>query len=149
MRALLQRVSEARVEVAGEVVGEVGNGLLVLLAVAPADDAATARRLAEKVRRLRIFEDGAGRMNVDLDGVGGDCLVISQFTLYADARSGNRPGFTRAAPPEQANDVYEAFVAALREAGVRTATGRFGTTMQVSLVNRGPVTIWLDSDELF
>ncbi len=149
MRALVQRVSRASVEVDGETVGATGNGFLVLLGVAPGDDAGTAERMADKVRKLRVFEDDRGRMNRSLQDVGGGCLVVSQFTLYADARSGNRPGFTEAAPPEQADALYRAFVAALEGAGVPVATGRFGEEMQVELLNRGPVTLWLDSATLF
>lgn len=149
MRALVQRVSEASVRVDGHVVGETANGLLVLLGVGPLDDASVADRLADKVRKLRIFEDDRGRMNRSLQDVHGGCLVVSQFTLYGDARSGNRPGFSNAAPPEMADRLYRHFVAALDRAGVRVATGRFGEEMQVELVNRGPVTLWLDSEELF
>jgi len=149
VRALLQRVSRATVRVDGEVVGETGNGLLVLLGVGPDDDEAVAGRLADKVRKLRIFEDERGRMNRSLQDVGGGCLVVSQFTLYGDARSGNRPGFTNAAAPESADRLYKSFVAALEGAGVRVATGRFGEEMQVELVNRGPATFWLDSATLF
>ena len=149
MRALVQRVSRASVEVQGEEVGRVGNGFLVLLGVAPGDDEAVAERLADKVRKLRVFEDDAGRMNRSLQDVGGGCLVVSQFTLYGDARSGNRPGFTGAAPPERADALYRHFVAALAREGVPVATGSFGREMRVELVNRGPVTLWLDSRELF
>lgn len=149
MRALVQRVSEASVRIDGRVVGETANGLLVLLGVGPQDDASVADRLADKVRKLRIFEDDGGRMNRSLQDVHGGCLVVSQFTLYGDARSGNRPGFSNAAPPEMADRLYRHFVAALDRAGVRVATGRFGEEMQVELVNRGPVTLWLDSEELF
>ncbi len=149
MRALVQRVSEARVEVAGEIIAEIGNGLLVFVGVGPGDDAGTAHRLADKVRRLRVFEDDSGRMNQNLESVGGSCLVVSQFTLYADVRSGNRPGFSGAADPELARALYGEFVSGLRDAGVITATGSFGADMRVTLVNRGPVTLWLDSDVLF
>lgn len=149
MRALVQRVSRARVTVAERPVGEVGHGFLVLLGITHTDDVAMARRLAEKVRKLRVFEDEAGKMNLDLAAAGGACLVISQFTLYGDARGGNRPGFGAAARPEVAEPLYLDFVAALREAGVTVATGEFGAMMAVELVNSGPTTIWLDSDELF
>ncbi len=149
MRALIQRVSQAAVRVAGEVVGHTDNGFLVLLGVAPGDDDALARRLADKVRKLRVFEDDRGLMNRSLQDVGGGCLVVSQFTLYGDTRSGNRPGFGKAAAPEVAEALYRRFITALEEAGVPVATGRFGETMQVELVNRGPVTLWLDTDELF
>jgi D-tyrosyl-tRNA(Tyr) deacylase len=142
-------VSHARVRVRGAVVGEVGNGLLVLLGVAPADDASVAERMADKVRKLRVFEDGDGRMNRSLEQVDGACLVVSQFTLYGDARGGNRPGFTAAAQPTEAEALYRAFIAALEAGGVGVATGRFGQEMEVELLNRGPVTLWLDSAELF
>lgn len=145
----MQRVSEARVAVDGKVLGEIGNGLLVFVGVGPGDDAATARRLADKVRRLRVFEDESGRMNQDLEKAGGGCLVVSQFTLFADVRSGNRPGFSGAAAPDLAQALYGEFVTHLRDAGVVTATGRFGADMRVTLINRGPVTLWLDSDALF
>jgi D-tyrosyl-tRNA(Tyr) deacylase len=149
MRALVQRVSRARVTVEGAVVGEVGVGFLVLLGVGPADDVAVAARLADKVAKLRVFADAHGRMNLDLDSVGGACLVVSQFTLYGDARSGNRPGFSTAAAPELGEALYATFVARLRERGLPVQTGRFGADMQVELVNDGPVTLWLDSAELF
>jgi len=148
VRVLVQRVSSASVRVNGEVVGEVGNGFLVLVGVGPGDDEAGARQLADKVRKLRVFEDEGGRMNLSVEQVGGGCLVVSQFTLYADLRGGNRPGFTTAAAPERADELYRAFVARLRDAGVPVATGRFGAAMEVELVNRGPVTLWLDSAEL-
>jgi D-tyrosyl-tRNA(Tyr) deacylase len=149
LRALVQRVSRASVRVAGETVGEVGLGFLVLLGVMPGDDAPLAGRLAEKVRKLRLFEDDAGKMNLSLDQVGGACLVVSQFTLYGSVKDGNRPGFSGAARPEAAEAVYLEFVAALRGAGVQVATGEFGAMMEVELVNSGPTTIWLDTDELF
>jgi len=149
MRALVQRVARAEVRVAGEVVGRVGRGFLVLLGVGPDDDEAVAAKLADKVRKLRVFGDDEGRMNLSLGQVGGGCLVVSQFTLYGDLRSGNRPGFSRAAPPEQAERLYLAFADALRACGVPVQTGRFGAVMEVELVNDGPVTLWLDSGELF
>lgn len=149
MRALVQRVERASVRVEGRTVGEIGVGLLVLLGVKPGDDAALATRLADKVRKLRIFEDGAGKMNLSLEQVGGACLVVSQFTLYGDVAGGNRPGFSGAARPELAEPLYLGFVEALRSAGVSVATGEFGAMMAVELVNSGPTTIWLDSDELF
>lgn len=136
-------------EVDGELVGSTGNGLLVLLGVAPHDEERVADRLAEKVSKLRVFEDERGLMNRSVADVGGGCLVVSQFTLYGDARSGNRPGFTGAAAPERADRLYRRFVAALRGAGVPVETGRFGEEMLVELVNRGPVTLWLDTDVLF
>jgi D-tyrosyl-tRNA(Tyr) deacylase len=129
------------------VVGEVGRGLVVLLGVGPADDEAIADSLARRVTELRIFDDEEGRTNLSLIDVGGSALVVSQFTLYADTRRGRRPGFTGAAAPELANRLYLRFAAALRELGVEVATGRFGEVMEVELVNDGPFTIWLDTDD--
>ena len=147
MRALLQRTTGARVRVGGFMVGEVGRGLVILLGVGPADDEAIADSLARRVTELRIFDDEAGRTNLSLIDVGGAALVVSQFTLYADTRRGRRPGFTGAAAPELANRLYLRFAAALRELGVEVATGRFGEVMEVELVNDGPFTIWLDTDD--
>ncbi len=144
----MQRVTRAEVRVAGAVVGSVGRGLMVLLGVGPEDDEDVVDRLAEKVRKLRVFADDTGRMNLALEQVGGGCLGVRQFTLYGDLRSGNRPGFSYAAPPEQAERLYLRFVAALRSAGVPVETGEFGADMVVELVNDGPVTLWLDSAEL-
>ena len=144
MRAVVQRVSSARVVVEGEVVGEIGGGLCVLLGVARGDGEADVERLAGRIARLRIFENEEGRFDRSLLDVGGAALVVSQFTLIADTAKGNRPSFTEAAPPEQAEPLYEAFCAALRELGVDVATGRFGARMAVELVNDGPVTIVLD-----
>ncbi len=144
MRALLQRVSSARVEVAGEVVGSIDRGLLVLLGVAREDSVAEAERLARRTLELRIFPDDDKPMNRSLVDVDGGLLVVSQFTLCADTRRGRRPGFSTAAPPEQAQPIYEHFVACCRDAGVTTTTGRFGADMQVHLVNDGPVTLLLD-----
>ena len=148
MRALLQRVRWARVRVGGEVVGEIGRGLAVLLGVGAADTAEAGARLAAKVRKLRIFPDDAGKMNRSVEDVGGDVLVVSQFTLFADTRGGNRPGFGPAAPPDAADQLYRSFVRDLADAGVHTATGSFGADMDVELCNQGPVTIWLDTDAL-
>jgi D-aminoacyl-tRNA deacylase len=145
VRALLQRTSGARVRVGDEVVGEIGAGLVVLLGVGPDDDAATSDALARRVAELRIFDDEAGKTNLSLVDVAGEVLVVSQFTLYADTRRGRRPGFTGAAPPEQAERLYLRFAAALRGLDVRVATGRFGSVMAVELVNDGPFTIWLDT----
>ena len=145
MRALLQRSSGARVRVDGEVVGEIGAGLVVLLGVGPADDEAVAEALARRTAELRIFDDAEGRTNLSLLDVGGEVLVVSQFTLYADTRRGRRPGFTGAAAPELAERLYLRFAAALRELGIEVATGRFGAVMAVELVNDGPFTIWLDT----
>ena len=144
MRAVVQRVSGARVVVDGEVVGEIGAGLCVLLGVTREDGEAEASRLAGRVARLRIFENEDGRFDRSLLDVGGAALVVSQFTLIADTEKGNRPSFSGAAPPEQAEPLYEAFCAALRGLGVEVATGRFGARMAVELTNDGPVTIVLD-----
>ena len=141
MRAVVQRVSEASVTVAAETVGAIGPGLLVLLGVGHDDDAAAIAGLAGKVARLRIFEDDAGHMNRSVLDTGGAVLAVSQFTLLADTRKGNRPSFIAAAPPEVAEPLYETFVEALRALGLEVATGRFGRSMQVALVNDGPVTI--------
>lgn len=145
MRALLQRVSRAEVRVDGEGVGSIGPGLVVLLGVGPADDEATGTALARKVVELRIFRDEDGRTNRSLLDVGGEALVVSQFTLFADTRRGRRPGFTEAAPPDLANELYERFCAAIEALGVRVGRGRFGAEMEVDLVNDGPFTIWLDT----
>jgi D-tyrosyl-tRNA(Tyr) deacylase len=147
VRALLQRTTGARVRVEGDIVGEIGRGLVVLLGVGPGDDEATADALARRVTELRIFDDADGRTNLSLADVGGAILVVSQFTLYADTRRGRRPGFTGAAAPDLAERLYLRFAAALRQDDVEVATGRFGTVMAVELVNDGPFTIWLDTAE--
>jgi D-tyrosyl-tRNA(Tyr) deacylase len=147
MRAVLQRVRSSRVVVAGEVVGEIGRGLLVLLGVRTGDTADQARWLADKVVGLRIFEDDQGKMNVSVADVGGSVLVVSQFTLYGDCEKGRRPSFIAAARPEVAEPLYEAFANAVRLHGVPVATGRFGAMMQVELVNDGPVTLILDAPD--
>ncbi len=147
MRALLQRVSRAEVRIGDDVVGRIGPGLVVLLGVGPADDAALADALARKVAELRIFADDDGRTNRSLLDVGGAALVVSQFTLFADTRRGRRPGFTAAAPPDAAIPVYERFATALEALGVPVERGRFGAEMAVELVNDGPFTIWLDTAE--
>ena len=144
MRAVVQRVSQASVRVAGETIGEIRHGLMILLGVGTADDEASVEPFAAKIAKLRIFEDEAGKMNLDVRDVGGSALVVSQFTLYADTRSGNRPGFQLAARPEQAEGLYEAFCSALAGCGVPVATGSFGADMKVALTNDGPVTIVLD-----
>ncbi len=149
MRAVIQRVLRGRVVVAGEVVGEIGKGYVVLLGIAREDTAAEADYMAEKVAGLRVFEDEEGKMNRSILQAGGAVLAVSQFTLYGDARRGRRPGFDRAARPEHAEPLYERFVAKLREAGLPVATGRFQTHMEVELVNDGPVTILLDSEKSF
>jgi len=143
MRAVCQRVSEARVRVSGEIVGEIGPGLCVLLGVARDDVAGDAARLAGKIARLRIFGDEAGRFDRSLLDTGGAALVVSQFTLLADTAKGNRPSFTQAAPPEEAEPLYERFCAELAALGAPVARGVFGARMAVELVNDGPVTIVL------
>jgi D-tyrosyl-tRNA(Tyr) deacylase len=145
MRALIQRVSSARVEVGAQVTGSIGAGLLVLLGVRREDTEAEAEALLEKVLELRIFNDDAGKMNLSLLDTGGALLVVSQFTLYGDTRKGRRPSFDLAAPPEQANRLYEHFVAAARRRGVATETGVFRAHMLVSLTNDGPVTLLLET----
>ena len=148
MRALIQRVSEASVVVEGETVGAIGDGLLILQGVGQADTLAEAHSLAEKIANLRIFSDAAGKFNHSLLDVGGAALVVSQFTLLADTRKGRRPSFVQAARPEHAAPLVDDFCAALRALGVVVATGRFGAMMEVKLVNQGPVTIWLDTEEM-
>ena len=149
MRAVLQRVSRAKVTVEGRVTGEIGGGLMILLGVGRGDTSAVAASLAEKCANLRIFEDDQGKMNRSLMEVKGSVLAVSQFTLYGDARGQRRPSFITAAPPELANTLYEEFCEALRKLGVTVATGIFQTMMSVELVNEGPVTILLDSDKTF
>ncbi len=146
MRALVQRVSEARVVVEGAVIGEIGFGMLVLVCAMEGDAPDAPARLAAKVSKLRIFRDDDGRMNRSLMDIGGAALVVSQFTLAADTRRGNRPGFSTAMAPEAGEAAYLAFAGALSDLGVPVATGRFGAEMQVALVNDGPVTIWIDTD---
>lgn len=145
MRALIQRTTGARVHIDGAVAGEIGPGLVVLVCAMRGDGPAEADRLARKTADLRIFPDAAGRMNRSLRDTGGAALIVSQFTLAAEAR-GNRPGFSAAAPPEDGERLYERFAESVRTLGVPVATGVFGAAMQVDLVNDGPVTIWLDTD---
>jgi D-aminoacyl-tRNA deacylase len=149
MRACVQRVSEAQVSVAGEVQGQIGPGLMVLLGVAADDTPEDARQLADKIVGLRIFDDADGKMNLALADVQGSLLVVSQFTLFGDCRKGRRPSYTDAAPPELAEALYEKFVAVAQELGTPVETGKFRTHMQVSLVNDGPVTLLLDSRKRF
>jgi D-aminoacyl-tRNA deacylase len=149
MRVVAQRVSRANVTVEDRINGQIGAGLMILLGVGRDDTAAIAVSMAEKVANLRIFEDDQGKMNKSLLEVNGQALVVSQFTLYGDARGQRRPSFLAAAPPDQAVALYEEFNAALRKLGVTVATGIFQTTMSVELVNEGPVTILLDSDKTF
>jgi len=148
VRALLQRVRTAEVRVAGRVVGSIGPGWLVFLGVGQDDAATTAVALADKIVHLRAFADAEGRMNLSALDVGGEILVVSQFTLYADLRRGRRPFFGAAAPPERARALVDAFTTAVARHGLRVATGEFGAMMDVALVNDGPVTLWLDSAEL-
>jgi D-tyrosyl-tRNA(Tyr) deacylase len=149
MRAVVQRVSRASVEVGGQVVGEIGRGLLVLLGVGRVDQDSDADFLAEKVVNLRIFPDDAGQMNRSVLDVTGALLVVSQFTLYGDARKGRRPGYSEAAPPEDAQRLYRHFVEQVKASGLEVREGVFRADMDVSLVNQGPVTLLLDSGKLF
>ncbi len=148
MRAVLQRVSSASVEVEGATVGSCGPGFLVLLGIAPTDTVSEAERLWNKIVRLRVFDDEDGKMNRSLADVGGEVLVVSQFTLFADCRRGNRPSFTDAARPDVAVPLYEHFCKLAAHDVPHVGRGVFGAEMQVSLVNDGPITIWLDTDEL-
>ncbi len=149
MRAVVQRVSRAKVTVNAHTTGEIGLGLLVLLGVGPNDSETDVDYLAQKIIGLRIFEDSDGKMNRSVVDVGGSLLAVSQFTLYGDVRRGKRPSFDDAAPPEQARKLYELFVQRIQAAGLRCETGRFQEMMRVELVNEGPVTILLDSSKLF
>jgi D-tyrosyl-tRNA(Tyr) deacylase len=147
MRAVIQRVKRAKVDVDGETIGTIGAGWLVLLGIAPADTQKQVDWLAEKIANLRAFQDDDGKMNRSVQDVGGGVLAVSQFTLYGDCRKGRRPSFVGAAPPAIAEPLYEAFVVALKMLGVPVATGRFAADMQVELLNDGPVTFVLDSDD--
>jgi D-aminoacyl-tRNA deacylase len=149
MRAVVQRVSRARVTVGNDVIGDIGCGLLVLLGVGAEDSAADADYLSGKIIGLRLFEDDSGKMNRAVGEVGGRVLVVSQFTLYGDVRRGKRPSFAAAAPPQRARDLYQYFVERVRASGLPCETGRFQEMMQVELVNDGPVTILLDSSKAF
>ncbi len=144
MRALIQRVSRGEVRVGGQVIASIGGGLVILLGVAHGDDAQAVSYLTRKIAHLRIFGDDQGRMNRSLLDVGGEAIVVSQFTLYADTRKGRRPAFVEAAPPDVARPLVDAFAEALRALGVPTQTGEFGAHMEVDLVNDGPVTILLE-----
>lgn len=148
MRALIQRVTSASVSAPGEAARAIDHGLVILLGVGPDDTEQTAEKLWAKARKLRIFEDAQGKTNLSIADVDGAVLLVSQFTLYADCRKGNRPSFTKGAPPAQAEALYEQFAAAVRADGVPLQTGWFGAHMSVSIKNDGPFTVWLDSDEL-
>lgn len=148
MRALVQRVSQAKVEVDGLTIGSINRGFLILLGVGQSDTEEQVERLWSKISKMRIFEDENGKTNLALSSVSGEVLIVSQFTLYADCKKGNRPSFTNAGSPDQANRLYEAFVARARRDVEKVETGSFGAIMQISLVNDGPFTIWLDTDEL-
>jgi len=147
VRAVVQRVTRARVTVDARIAGEIPSGVLILLGVGRLDNLEAASYLAEKIANLRIFSDDAGKMNRSLVAIGGAALVVSQFTLYGDTRGGRRPSYLQAAPPEDANRLYEEFVRSLRSLGVRVETGVFQAHMEVELVNDGPVTILLDSEK--
>lgn len=147
MRAVLQRVAQAQVHVEGELVGQTGKGFMILVCAMRGDTEAQARKLAAKVAKLRVFRDDQGKMNMSVRDIGGSALVVSQFTLAADLR-GNRPGFSTAATPADGERLYLHFRQALEQEGVPTEIGRFGADMAVSLVNEGPVTIWMDTDQL-
>ena len=148
MRAVLTRVTSASVTIDGEVAGKIGKGFLILLGVGPEDTEKECRYLAEKALGLRVFEDENGKMNLGLDAVGGEVLVVSQFTLYGNCRKGRRPSFTDAAPPELGNALYEAFLQECEALGYPPQHGRFGADMQVESINDGPVTLWLDTQQL-
>lgn len=147
MRALIQRVSEARVTVGGAIVGSIGEGLLVLLGVGKDDSEREADILADKIANLRIFDDDAGKMNRSLVDVQGGMLVVSQFTLFADTRRGRRPSYISAAPPDEANRLYKYFKEQVESTGIKVESGEFQAMMDVALINNGPVTIWLDTED--
>ena len=149
MRAVVQRTKKSQVSVAGKIVGTANLGLTVLLGIDAADTIADTKYMADKILNLRIFEDDVGKMNLSLLDIGGDLLVVSQFTLYGDCRKGRRPSFTEAAPPDIAEPLYEEFVSLCREAGVQVGTGQFRTEMEVEMLNWGPVTMLVDSRKMF
>jgi len=144
MRALIQRVSRGSVTIDGQIKAQIGNGLVILLGIGPGDDQSIADSLAQKIAQLRIFEDDQGKMNLSVLDTGGEALVVSQFTLYADTRKGNRPSYINAAAPAVASPLVDYFAEALASKGIPTQTGEFGAYMQVEILNDGPVTIWLD-----
>ena len=146
MRALLQRVTQASVTVDGDIIGEIGKGLLIFVCAMPDDTEATAKALAAKLAKLRLFKDDAGKMNLNLAQTGGSALIVSQFTLAADTSRGTRPGFSYAAKPDHANALYEHFITCMKDEGLPVQTGRFGADMSVALTNDGPVTIWIDTE---
>ncbi|GHA44920.1 D-aminoacyl-tRNA deacylase [Amylibacter ulvae] len=146
MRCLIQRVSEASVTVDGAVIGQIGQGLLILVCAMDGDDEAAGQKLATKISKLRIFRDDDGRMNKSVTDIGGSCLIVSQFTLAADTSRGNRPGFSTAAAPDVGQALYDKFCDQMRALDLPVETGEFGADMKVALVNDGPVTIWMDSD---
>ena len=149
MRAVLQRVSQARVEVNGQITGQIGHGLLVLLGVGQGDGPEQVKWLAQKIAGLRIFPDDGDKLNLSVSDIGGQILVVSQFTLWGDCNKGKRPSFSRAAPGPRAEELYQDFVRALDGMGLKVATGKFGAMMDVHLVNQGPVTLLLDTDKKF
>lgn len=148
MRFVIQRVCEAGVSVGGKVIGQIGHGLLVFVGVADSDNRQIADRMVDKLSKLRIFDDADGKTNLSIADVGGEFLIISQFTLYADCRKGNRPSFTSAGKPDKANELYEYVISEVRKRGFHAEHGSFGAEMKVSLLNDGPFTILLDSDEI-
>ena len=147
MRVVIQRVNHAQVDIAGETVGKIGKGFLLLVGIKEGDELPVVKKAADKVAKMRIFEDENGKTNLSLADVGGELLIVSQFTLYADCRKGNRPSFTNAGAPDMANALYEKFVAMCRERVPKVETGRFGADMKVSLENDGPFTIMIDSED--
>lgn len=148
MKFVLQRVKEANVKVDGEVIGQIGHGLLVFVGVSDSDDRQTADKMIDKMTKLRVFDDAEGKTNLSAADVNGEFLIISQFTLYADCRKGNRPSFTSAGKPDMANELYEYVISEVTKKGFKTEHGSFGADMKVSLLNDGPFTILLDSDEI-
>ena len=149
MKFVVQRVSQASVEVDGEILGKINRGFMILIGVADSDTEEIADKMIAKMLKLRIFDDAQGKTYLSIDEVGGELLLISQFTLYADCKKGNRPSFFRAGKPDMASDMYDMIIRKCRDLGYKTECGRFGAEMKVSLINDGPFTIVMDSDELF